>query len=115
MTKYNTIDELDARIEKIISKTIKHYYSDWKNYDRPRYMSLKGSHRREDKQIIIIVRECGCYLYTLEDIASREWCTTVYEYYQNQEHATYYRIDLDKLSIQKIDPGSYQIATYKAA
>ena len=34
--KYPNIDSLDQRIEAIISRTVKHYYTDWKNYDRPK-------------------------------------------------------------------------------
>lgn len=110
MTRYKNINELDARIEKIISRTVKHYYTDWKNYDRPKYMVCKGSHKKEDKQLILIARECGTYLYTLQDIQEYKFAGTVYEYYQKAEHATYYKIDIDRLSIEKIDPTTYKIA-----
>ncbi len=115
MTRYHNIDELDARIERIISRTVKAYYTDWKNYDRPKYMTLKGSRNRKDKQIILIARACGTYLYTLDDISKREWPTSVYKYYQTSSESNYYYINLDNLSIEKINPATYQIETFKEA
>lgn len=107
MKKYKTIDELDARIEKIIKGTVKHYYTDWKNYDRPKYMKLKSSKDREDKKMILIARECGTYLLTIDAIENTEGAAAIFEYYQTQEHADYYFIDLDRLTISKIEPGTY--------
>jgi hypothetical protein len=109
--KYQNINELDRRLEKIIDTTVKHYYTDWKNYDRPKYMSFKGSPLKADKKMILIVRACGTYLVRTEDIKNGDkWANTLIEYYQTQEHASYYLINLDKLEIKKIDP-----ATAKAA
>lgn len=115
MTKYKTIDELDARIERIIKKTVESYYTDWKHYDRPKYMKLKGSPDRHDKKVILIARRCGTYLLTLESIRTSSWAGTVYEYYQTQERADYYMIDLDRLTIGKIDPAEYTKEIKKAA
>lgn len=115
MKHYKTIDELDARIENIVKKTVVSYYTDWKNYDRPKYMSLKGSRDQKDKTMILIVRKYGTYLLTLDDIASRESAATIYEYYQTQEHATYYEIDLMTLGIAKIDPAVFGKTLIKAA
>ena len=95
--RYNTIDQLDARIESIVKRNVKHYYTDWKNYDRPKYMRLKGSDRWIDKGLILIVRECGTYLYTLEEVAINEFARTVCSYYG--ENALYYSIDLNMLTI----------------
>lgn len=115
MKHYDNIDDLDARIENIVKKTVKSYYTDWKNYDRLKYMCLKGSRDRKDKTMILIVRKYGTYLLTLDDIASRESAATIYEYYQTQEHATYYLIDLQSLGIAKIDPAVYGKTLIKAA
>ena len=109
--KYNTINAMDARIEKIIDSTVKHYDTDWKNYDRPKYMSFKGSADRDDKELILIVRSCGTYLVRTADIkAGDSWANTLIEYYQTQEHAEYYYINISKMEVKKIDP-----ATAKAA
>ena len=108
--KYNTINDLDNRIERIIDSTVKHYYTDWKNYDRPEYMKFKGSTDKADKNLILIARECGTYLIRISDIkAGDTWANTLYEYFQTQEHATYYLIDLNKLEVKKIDPETYNI------
>lgn len=111
MTRYKNINELDARIERIISRTVKAYYTDWKNYDRPKYMVCKGSHKKEDKDLVLIVRAYGTYLVKINDIKNNNaWATTLYEYYQTQERATYYRVNIDRLTIEKIDPTTYKIA-----
>lgn len=104
MKKYKTIDELDARIERIITGTVKHYYTDWKNYDRPKYMKLKSSNNPEDKHMILIARKCGTYLLTLEAIQTSEGARAIYDYYQTQEEADYYYINLERLTISRINP-----------
>ena len=92
--KYPNINALDTRVEKIISSTVKHYYTDWKNYDRPKYMKFKGSSDQADKKMILIARTCGTYLIRLEDIkAGDNWAVTLYNYFQEQEHGNYYFID----------------------
>ena len=113
--KYHTIEELDARIERIVKKTVQSYYTDWKNYDRPKYMGLKGSTDRHDKHIILIARTCGTYLLTEEAIRTSEVTATIYSYYMTQESATYYSIDLEALTINKIDPESYGKEIKRAA
>ena len=113
--KYKSINELDQRLEKIIHGTVKHYYTDWKNYDRPKYMGLKGSTAKEDKEIILIVRRCGTYLLTLDHIANSASASAIYEYYQTQESATYYYINLNNLEVKKINPTAYIIKMYKVA
>lgn len=115
MTRYKNIDELDARIERIIKRTVEAYYTDWKNYDRPKYMKLKGSNDRRDKTAVLIARKCGTYLLTLDEIATSQWAATIYEYYQTQERGTYYLIDLEKLTLSKIEPAVFGKTIKKAA
>ena len=97
--KYKTINDLDRHIENIISRTVKHYYTDWKNYDRPYYMKLKGSNRRQDKKLILIARDCGSYLYTIDELYSYYHGRVVCTYYG--ESVKYYFIDLEKLTCKK--------------
>lgn len=111
--KYRSILELDNKIERIIDRTVKHYYTDWKNYDRPKYMGLKGSEAPEDKELILIARECGTYLLTLDHIASSEGATAIYTYFQTQEKATYYYINLNNLELKKIDPAVFKIRLHE--
>lgn len=102
--KYNNIDALDARIEKIIKTTVKFYYTDWKNYDRLKYMKCKGSRRAEDKTLILIARKCGTYLLRQADIDAGAGARDIFEYYTQYEPAgsTFYKIDIDALTIKKI-------------
>jgi len=100
--KYKNIDLLDNRIENIIKKTVKHYYTDWKNYDRPKYMHYKGSNKIEDKSLILIARECGTYLIRTVDLLDKNsWASTLYNYFHNQEKAYFYNIDIEKLTVVK--------------
>ena len=106
--RYTNIDALDARIEKIISQVVKHYYSDWKKYDRPKYMAFKGSSDRKDKEFILIARECGTYIVRTADVyGGNDWATTIYEYYQKQERGSYYYVNIDRLECKKIDAAEY--------
>ena len=108
--KYPSIDLLDLRVEKIISSTVKHYYTDWKHYDRPKYMKCKGSADKADKELILIARTCGTYLVKMADIKTGDnWANTLIEYYQTQEHATYYYINITTLEARKIDPASIKL------
>lgn len=103
--KYNNINLLDARIEKIISSTVKHYYTDWKHYDRPKYMKCKGSADKADKELILIARTCGTYLVKMADIkAGDNWANTLIEYYSAQETADFYYINLRTLEVKQIKP-----------
>ena len=111
--KYKTISELDLRIENIVKRTVKAYYTDWKHYDRPKYMKCKGSNRWIDKGLLLIVRECGTYLYTIEELSTSDWARTVSTYYGDK--AKYYSIDLDKLTINKIDFSAVQDIIRKTA
>lgn len=100
--KYQSINELDSRIERIVKHTVKHYYTDWKNYDRPKYMRFKGSNDKSDRDLILIARTCGTYLIKTSDLKDREsWASTLYYYFKNQESTDYYHINLDKLTVIK--------------
>lgn len=111
--KYKSIADLDIRIENTVKKHVKSYYTDWKHYDRPKYMRLKGSDRWIDKSLLLIVRECGTYLYTLEELSTSDWARTVSTYYG--ENANYYNIDLEKLTINKVDFSTIQDFIKKTA
>ena len=101
--RYQNIDNLDAGLEAIVSETVKHYYTDWKNYDRPKYMCLKGSKDRLDREFYLIVRACGTWIVTKRDYLERECMRTVFDYYRDQERSTYYRVDLDSKVIVKVN------------
>ena len=98
---YKSIDELDARIESIVRKTVESYYTDWKNYDRPKYMRLKGSKNRDDKIFYLIVRSCGTWIVTKNEYMTSESMKTVFDYYWDQERSTYYKVNIDRLEIKK--------------
>ena len=102
MKKFNNIDDLHSHLEKEAHKTIKHYYTDWKNYDRPEIMKHTGLKTRE---IYIILRECGSYLYTREDLLQCDFSATVMDYYTSDRTAKYYRVNFDALTVESIPAG----------
>lgn len=100
--RYKNINDLDQRIERIVSRKVKHYYSDWKHYDRIKYIHCKSSNQREDKKLILIARTCGTYLIRECDKDQKDsWANTLWNYFHNQESADFYFIDLNKLSVVK--------------
>lgn len=94
--------ELDKKIENIIKKHVKYYYTDWKNYDRPKYMKLKGM---KPKTIYLIVRKCGTYIFSGEEIETSETAKTIIKYYLEQEPANIYDIRLKAGTIKLIHKG----------
>lgn len=109
--RFNTIDELDSRIEKVVRDNVKHYYTDWKHLDRPKYMGFKGSSRPEDKELILIVRECGTSLFT-RDAAEKDGseANSVLTYYREQDYigTSFYDISLKDLTLEKTDRRFYR-------
>ena len=99
--KYNDQNALDAAIEKIVRKKVQYYYTDWKNYDRPKYMCCKASSQRTDKELVLIARSCGTYLLRKSDIRDNKYVRAIYEYFADQESADYYDIDLLNLTVKK--------------
>lgn len=105
--KYKNIDCLDSRIEKIVRRKVKYYYTDWKNYDRPKYMCYKGSTRRADKKLFLLVRDCGTYLLRAADVKDRDTAAgAIYDYFRNYEKCDYYEIDIDGLEVKKHNPAA---------
>jgi hypothetical protein len=72
-------------------------------------MGLKGSDKKEDKKIILIARNCGTYLLTLDAIENNRSTAAIYDYYFMYETGNYYFIDLNNLEVKKIDPETFQI------
>lgn len=105
--KYKTINDLDARIERIIKNKLESYYTDWKNYDRPKYMRLKGSRNRDDRELVIIARPYGSYLFTLDEMKNYDFAMTCLEYYSDDSRNDFYIVNLDRLTIDKINPKAY--------
>lgn len=102
MKKYKSIDELHAAIEKAARRTIKFYYTDWKNYDRPALMKATGNR----ETVYIILRESGSYFYTYKELANGyQFGLDVMDYYTGDRTAVYYKADLDKLTLEKIPAG----------
>lgn len=104
MKKFDNINDLHAFLEKEAKKTIKYYYSDFKNYDRLEIMRHTGAKTRE---IYIIFRESGSYLYTREDLTSTksDFAAVVMDYYTTDKTAKYYKVNFDRLTVEKIPAG----------
>lgn len=101
--RYQDINALDEAIERRADRYIKHYYSDWKNYDRPAYMGYKGASERTKKHILILFREMGSYIFSDWDFLDRKAPAEIIDYYLTQDrHGNYYFfVDLEKLTLKK--------------
>ena len=104
MYKFKTIDELHAYIERQAKRTIKFYYSDFKNYDRPEIMRHTGA---KTKEVYVIFRESGSYLYTREELTDsrRDFARVVMDYYTTDKTAKYYKINFRDLTAERIPAG----------
>ena len=101
MKHFKTVDELHQFLERQAKRTIKFYYTDWKNYDRPEIMRHTGA---KTKEIYIIMRESGSYLYTRADLMSTrsDFARVVMDYYSTDKTAKYYKIDFNALTVERI-------------
>lgn len=101
---FSNIDELHAYIERQAKRTIKFYYSDYKNYDRPEIMRHTGE---KTKDVYIIFRESGSYLFTREELTDsrRDFGRVVMDYYTTDKTAKYYKINFKELTAERIPAG----------
>lgn len=98
--RFTNIDEVHAYVERQAKRIIKHYYTDWKNYDRPALMRATG----EKATIYVILRECGSYLFTAADL-ERENPKIIMDYYAGDSTAKYYKLDLRTYTAETIPAG----------
>ena len=99
---YTTKEAMIDRIERIVKKTVKHYISDWTEYDRPKLIKCLASNERDDKELILIARDCGTYLLRVADTKEKDSAAaSILEYYKEQEaSAKFYNINLQTLNIK---------------
>jgi len=104
MKKFKTLDELHAALERQAKRTIKYYYTDWKNYDRLEVMKHSGA---KTSEIYIIFRESGSYLYTRADLLSSrsDFARVVMDYYTTDRTAKYFKVDFNRLTLESIPAG----------
>jgi hypothetical protein len=104
MKRFKDINDLHSYIERQAKRIIKHYYTGYKHYDRPAIMKATGN---KEKECYLILRDCGSYFYTADYIVDMrsDWAATVMDYYQDDSSAQYFRIDFDRLTVEKIPAG----------
>ena len=90
--------------ERQAKRTIKYFYTDWKNYDRPEIMRHTGA---KTSEIYIILRESGSYLYTPADLLSTrsDYARAVMDYYTTDKTAKYYKVNFNALTVESIPAG----------
>jgi len=101
MKHFKTVDELHQFLERQAKHTIKFYYTDWKNYDRPEIMRHTGEKTQE---IYIILRESGSYLFDRAELLHpvRDFARVVMDYYSTDKTAKYYKVNFDALTVERI-------------
>ena len=104
MKKFKTVDELHQFLERQAKRTIHFYYSDWKNYDRPEIMRHTGE---KTKEVYIILRDSGSYLYTRENLTSTksDFAAVVLDYYTTDRTAKYFKVNFSALTVESIPAG----------
>ena len=92
--------ELLNKMENIVKRYVKHYKSDFYDYD------LHELKKENEKKYVWIVRESGTFLLDIGKLKNPEkendGTRIIYNYYLDDNR--YYKVDLKKGSIKKYNP-----------
>ena len=101
---FDNINSLYDYIERQAKRTIKFYYTDYKNYDRPRLMTFAYD---KEPEIYLILRKCGSYIYTAAELLDPGYDFPAYvmDYYTSDESAKYYKLNMKTLTVETIPAG----------
>lgn len=107
---YKTFDEIMATLDRLVKRQVKHYLTDWTDYDIPRLNESLKSSDRSDKKLTLIVRDCGTWLIYTDDISKPgTGANTIYNYYlpggpdnPKRNPNKYYELNLFDYSITPI-------------
>lgn len=107
---YKTFDEIMATLDRLVKRQVKHYLTDWTDYDIPRLNESMASTDRSDKKLTLIVRDCGTWLIYTDDINKPgTGANTIFNYYKPGgvgSHRTkpekFYNIDLLSFTIVQL-------------
>ena len=102
--RFEDINGLYSYIEKKAKQTIKFYYTDYKNYDRPRLMAFAYD---QEPEVYLILRKCGSYIYTAAELLDPGYDFPAYvmDYYTSDESAKYYKLNMKTLTVETIPAG----------
>ena len=82
MKKYKDFADFMQALENLVKKYVKHYKSDFYNYDIARLEENNASKELTDKKLTFIVRDCGTWLIYTDDINKPgTGANTIYNYY----------------------------------
>lgn len=82
MKKYKNFADFMQALENLVKKYVKHYKSDFYNYDIARLEENNASKELTDKKLTFIVRDCGTWLIYTDDINKPgTGANTIYNYY----------------------------------
>lgn len=90
--------EIIEQMQKIAQRYIKHYLSDFTDYDVPAMQRIMQE-SKQTKPLIWIVRPCGSWL--LESLKS-DTSVSIYRYYLDDKTVRYYEVDLRKNQLKLI-------------
>ena len=102
---YNNLKELDNRVNQIVHNKVKRFLTDWTNYDWPLFEKAKNSKCATDKELLLIARECGTYLFTVEDLKNADSSAHIlynFWYQSTPKEVTYYYINLKTFEVRMI-------------
>ena len=104
---YQDINELKAMLENIINKQVKHYKTDWTDYDLPKLEKCIASNNMNEKNLTLIARNSGTWLLFTNDLRDPgSQASIIFNYYlpgscgaSKKTPEKYYNIDLSALTI----------------
>ena len=110
MKKYKDFNEFMAALSGLVNKYVRHYKTDFTEYDIPRLKESDASKDLTDKKLTFIVRECGTWLIYTDDIKTEgTGANTIYNYYlpngiegKTKQPNRYYHLDLLNYTISPV-------------
>ncbi len=107
---YKTFDEIMTTLDRLVKRQVKHYLTDWTDYDIPRLNESMASTDKSDKKLTLITRDCGTWLIYTDDISKPgTGANTIFNYYKpggvgssRRNPEKFYNIDLSALTITQI-------------
>ena len=95
---FDTRSDMAAAMERIVSREVKHYKTDWTDYDRPAILDEQRT--KTGESFIWITRECGTHLFPA---TSADSIRAVLECWENRCNVRFITMGPKCCEISKID------------
>ena len=102
---YKNLEEVDNRVIQIVHNKVKRYLTDWIYYDWPKFEIAKESKRDPEKELLLIARDCGTYLFFIDELKipdSQAVLMYNFWYQATPKDVSYYYINLKTFEVRMI-------------